>query len=165
MFSHAPVACHLLSPYLLLHCVMALLQWWMGPRRPSLGNAWLSRVFSGRGWSIPCSWASLLALGSWAGALLSCSGVGLEHCLQRAACAARPIAQYWGLCLQVICNCWISQRNIHAFWVLLTPWKQLPELSRRCYAAVNGEELISWEPSLHKGDLKRQIETFMANLL
>lgn len=31
----------------------------------------------------------------------------------------------------VTCNCWISQRNIHAFWVLLTPWKQLPELSRR----------------------------------
>lgn len=160
----APVAWHLLSPYLSLHCVMALLQRWMGLRQPSLGDAWLSGVLSGRGWSIPYPWASLLTLGSWAGTPVSCSGVGLEHCLQRAACAARPITQYLGLCLQVICNCWISQRNIHAFWVLLTPWKQLPELSRRCYAAVNGEELISWESSLHKGDLKYQIETFMANL-
>lgn len=29
-------------------------------------------------------------------------------------------------------------------------------------AAVNGKELISWESSLHKRDLKHQIETFMA---
>lgn len=28
------------------------------------------------------------------------------------------------------CNCWASQRNIDAPWVLLTPRKQLPELSR-----------------------------------